>query len=87
LHPDRPHARDAMRGRPDPRLGLTAALHTVAVNDSEWRDAMPGRYVRISISDIGRGMDAATVARAFEPFFSTKPMHEATGWGSRPCCA
>jgi len=75
------NARDAMRGRPDPRLGLTAALHTVAVNDSEWHDAMPGRYVRISISDTGRGMDAATVARAFEPFFSTKPMHEATGLG------
>jgi len=75
------NARDAMRGRPDARLGLTAALHTVAANDPEWRDATAGRYVRISISDTGRGMDAATVARAFEPFFSTKPMHEATGLG------
>jgi signal transduction histidine kinase/CheY-like chemotaxis protein len=75
------NARDAMRGRPDPRLALTAALHTVAAGDAEWRDAAPGRYVRIAISDTGRGMDAATVARAFEPFFSTKPMHEATGLG------
>src|SRR6267378_675496 len=75
------NARDAMRGRPDPRLGLTAALHTVAAGDTEWRDAAPGRYVRIAISDSGRGMDAATVARAFEPFFSTKPMHQATGLG------
>ena len=75
------NARDAMRGRPDPRLGLTAALHTVAAQDKAWRDATPGRYVRISISDTGRGMDAATVARAFEPFFSTKPMHEAPGLG------
>jgi len=75
------NARDAMRGRPDPRLGLTAALHTVAANDSEWHNATPGRYVRISVSDTGRGMDAATVARAFEPFFSTKPMHQAAGLG------
>jgi len=75
------NARDAMRGRPDPRLGLTAALHTVAANDTEWRSATPGRYVRISVSDTGRGMDAATVARAFEPFFSTKPMHQAAGLG------
>ena len=75
------NARDAMRGRPDPRLGLTAALHTVAANDTDWRNATPGRYVRISVSDTGRGMDAATVARAFEPFFSTKPMHQAAGLG------
>jgi two-component system, cell cycle sensor histidine kinase and response regulator CckA len=75
------NARDAMRGRPDPRLGLTAALHTVAAQDAEWRDVAPGRYIRIAISDTGRGMDAATVARAFEPFFTTKPMHQATGLG------
>jgi signal transduction histidine kinase/CheY-like chemotaxis protein len=75
------NARDAMRGRPDPRLTLTSALQTVAAQDPEWRDATPGRYVRISISDTGRGMDAATVARAFEPFFSTKPMHQAAGLG------
>lgn len=75
------NARDAMRGRPDPRLGLTAALHTVAANDTDWHNATPGRYVRISVSDTGRGMDAATVARAFEPFFSTKPMHQAAGLG------
>ena len=75
------NARDAMRGRPDPRLTLTSALQTVAAQDAAWRDVTPGRYVRIAISDTGRGMDAATLARAFEPFFSTKPMHAATGLG------
>ncbi len=33
----------------------------------------PGRYVRISIMDSGRGMDAATLERVFEPFFTTRP--------------
>ncbi len=31
-----------------------------------------GRYVAISVSDTGHGMDEATLKRAFEPFFSTK---------------
>ena len=75
------NARDAMRGRPNPRLGLAAVEQRVAAHDPPWRDLTPGRYVRISISDTGRGMDEATAARAFEPFFTTKPMHEATGLG------
>jgi signal transduction histidine kinase/CheY-like chemotaxis protein len=32
-----------------------------------------GRYVRIAVKDSGCGMDAATRARIFEPFFSTRP--------------
>ena len=39
------------------------------------------RLVRLVVSDNGPGMDAATAARAFEPFFSTKPAGEGTGLG------
>lgn len=35
-------------------------------------DLPPGRYVRMSVTDTGCGMDEATRARMFEPFFSTK---------------
>jgi PAS domain S-box-containing protein len=40
-----------------------------------------GRFVRISISDEGTGMDAETVARIFEPFYTTKPEAAGTGLG------
>jgi len=35
-------------------------------------ELVPGRYVRVLVQDHGEGMDEATVARMFEPFFSTK---------------
>jgi signal transduction histidine kinase len=41
----------------------------------------PGRYVRLSVRDEGVGMDAATLARAAEPFFTTKGVGRGTGLG------
>lgn len=41
----------------------------------------PGHYVRLSVNDNGCGMDAATVQRIFDPFFSTKPTGKGTGLG------
>jgi PAS domain S-box-containing protein len=41
----------------------------------------PGVYLRISITDTGAGMDPATLARAGEPFFTTKANGRGTGLG------
>jgi PAS domain S-box-containing protein len=71
------NARDAMpRGGP---LVIAARAETVAAGTKPGLPA--GRYVCLSVSDTGEGMDAETLARASEPFFTTKGVGKGTGLG------
>lgn len=44
-------------------------------------DLPPGKYVCLSVADQGEGMDEATLAKASEPFFTTKGVGKGTGLG------
>jgi PAS domain S-box-containing protein len=44
-------------------------------------DPGPGSYLKLTVGDTGHGMDRATLARIFEPYFTTKNPNEGTGLG------
>ena len=74
------NARDAM---PEGgRLTLAADTEIVPAGGATHPAGLaPGRYVRLTVADTGVGMDTATLARAGEPFFTTKDLGVGTGLG------
>jgi PAS domain S-box-containing protein len=62
------------------RLMVRAANHEVLV-PSAGLDVKPGRFVELVVADTGVGMDSATQARVFEPFFTTGEPGQGTGLG------
>ena len=63
---------------------ISVSLEAVALGGearSVHADLRPGGYLKISVSDTGKGMDAVTLARIFDPFFTTKAIGEGTGLG------
>jgi len=74
------NARDALM--PDGEHGGgTLTIATGLVTEGEGMDLAPGDYVCVSVADTGLGMAPEVLARATEPFFSTKPLGKGTGLG------
>lgn len=71
------NARDAMPDGGELRISVALA----GKGETRPQDLPAGRYVRIVVADTGIGMDAATLERAIEPFFSTKGIGKGTGLG------
>jgi len=70
------NARDAM-----PSGGRLIIKTSAADLSADKAGLPPGEYVVLSVEDTGSGMDEATRARIFEPFFSTKAQGKGTGLG------
>jgi CheY-like chemotaxis protein len=61
---------------------VTVQTMTVGADRArQHRNLREGEYVRMTVGDSGKGMDAATLERIFEPYFTTKERGEGTGLG------
>jgi CheY-like chemotaxis protein len=69
------NARDAMDG------GGVLTISTRCVEEPGGPDLQAGAYVCVSVEDDGSGMPPDVLARAIEPFYSTKPLGKGTGLG------
>lgn len=72
------NARDAMPSGGSLTIEISDEIVTQSLPGTELK---PGRFVLIEVTDTGTGMDADTLRRAIEPFFTTKGIGKGTGLG------
>jgi PAS domain S-box-containing protein len=73
------NARDAM---PDGgRITIETANKWLDHRAAKERDLTPGQYISLCVTDTGTGMTPEVISRAFDPFYTTKPLGQGTGLG------
>ena len=63
---------------------LTVALTEVQIYESKQiknKKIVPGKYIKLEVSDTGHGMDYTVIEKAFDPYYTTKEIGEGTGFG------
>jgi len=73
------NGRDAMPG--GGKLVIETANKWLDERVGRERDLPPGQYISMCVTDTGTGMSAEVIERAFEPFYTTKPIGMGTGLG------
>ncbi|MEO7762225.1 MAG: PAS domain-containing protein [Casimicrobiaceae bacterium] len=73
------NARDAMPG--GGTLTIATSNKVLDQEQIRSRDLNPGEYVCVTLTDTGIGMAPGVLARAFDPFYTTKPIGRGTGLG------
>jgi len=73
------NARDAMPG--GGRITVETANARIDDECARARDMQAGQYTTVRITDTGTGMTPDVIARAFDPFYTTKPVGQGTGLG------
>jgi PAS domain S-box-containing protein len=73
------NARDAM---PDGgRITIETANKWIDERSAKDRELTPGQYISLCVTDTGTGMPPDVIERAFDPFYTTKPLGQGTGLG------
>ncbi|MDO9263121.1 MAG: PAS domain S-box protein [Desulfosalsimonadaceae bacterium] len=76
------NARDAMQGAGgELEVSITPKQVDPAEAATYAENFLPGKYIQLTVRDTGNGMDAATIERIFEPYFTTKAPEHGTGLG------
>ena len=73
------NARDAMPG--GGKITIETANKWLDDRTARERDLPAGQYLAVCVSDTGTGMTPEVIERAFEPFYTTKPLGQGTGLG------
>jgi signal transduction histidine kinase len=63
------------------RLIIETANASLNGRAAHARDMVPGQYIMLCVTDTGTGMASDVIERAFDPFYTTKPMGQGTGLG------
>jgi CheY-like chemotaxis protein len=75
------NAYHAMRGRVGFLDVSLCDIDFKTIQTLDYKDLSPGKYVRLTVSDTGCGIDPAIRDRIYDPYFTTKPIGEGSGLG------